>query len=175
MTASGEGHVRWWNVGDGSRMGDDIKVEGWITGADTTSDGSRLALAWGDRVRIGQLLANLVGNGLKYNKSEHPTVEVFVEPTGTDGGEFATLAVRDNGIGIDPKFHLKIFQIFRRLHTRDEYEGTGAGLAICQKIVQAHGGRLWVESAPGAGATFRLTLPLRCPSSAPRAEPLHAP
>ncbi len=76
-----------------------------------------------------------------------------------DSGRWVTLAIQDNGIGIDPRFHDRIFQLFRRLHTREEYEGTGAGLAICQKIVQAHGGRIWVESEVGQGSTFCLTLP----------------
>src|SRR5262249_61040356 len=62
------------------------------------------------------------------------------------------------GIGIDPQFHAAIFQLFRRLHTREEFEGTGAGLAICSKIAQAHGGRIWVESQPGRGATFFVRL-----------------
>ncbi len=125
---------------------------------------------WGDRVRIGQLLGNLIGNGLKYNRSECPRVEVeWVEapPDKAEAG-FTTIAVRDNGIGIDPKFHARIFELFRRLHTRDEYEGTGAGLAICQKIAQAHGGRIWVESTPGVGSTFFVNLPLAAePSPVP--------
>ena len=115
-----------------------------------------LPTVWGDRDRLGQLLANLVGNGLKYNQSKDPWVEVGTLTP--EAGSWVTLYVRDNGIGIDPQFHGKIFQLFRRLHTREEYEGTGAGLAICKKIVQAHGGRIWVESTPNAGATFFFSL-----------------
>ncbi len=117
---------------------------------------------WGDPTTIGQLIANLVGNGLKYNSNEHPRVEIeaLIPPPDETGGTFVTLAVRDNGIGIDPKFHEKIFELFRRLHTRDEFDGTGAGLAICQKIVEAHGGRIWVESEPECGSIFLMTLPL---------------
>ncbi len=116
-----------------------------------------LPAAWGDRDRIGQLLGNLVTNGLKYNRQPGPRVEIGAEVEGP--GRRVTLSVRDNGIGIDPQFHAKIFQLFRRLHTREEYDGTGAGLAICQKIAQAHGGRIWVESRPGQGATFFVSLP----------------
>src|SRR4051794_14862865 len=115
-----------------------------------------LPTLWGDRVRIGQLLSNLVTNGLKYNRSERPWVEVGV--LSRDQGAWVTLSIRDNGIGIDPQFHARIFQLFRRLHTQEEYEGTGAGLAICLKIVQAHGGRIWVESTPNEGATFFVSL-----------------
>jgi PAS domain S-box-containing protein len=115
-----------------------------------------LPTVWGDRDRLGQLVANLVANGLKYNQSKDPWVEVGTLTP--EAGSWVTLYVRDNGIGIDPQFHGKIFQLFRRLHTREEYEGTGAGLAICKKIVQAHGGRIWVESTPNAGATFFFSL-----------------
>jgi light-regulated signal transduction histidine kinase (bacteriophytochrome) len=115
-----------------------------------------LPTLWGDEVRIGQVLANLISNGLKYNRSEKPWVEVGT--LNEETGPAVTIYIRDNGIGIDPRFHTKIFQLFRRLHTQEEYEGTGAGLAICMKIVQAHGGRIWVESTPNQGATFFLSL-----------------
>jgi PAS domain S-box-containing protein len=129
---------------------------------------------WGDRDRIIQLFGNLISNGIKYNQSGAPLVEIAAAPSDSDF--WATLSVRDNGIGIDPEYHTKIFQIFRRLHIREEYEGTGAGLAICQKIVHAHGGRIWVESKLGEGATFFLTLP-RLPAETPllRTEVLNAP
>jgi PAS domain S-box-containing protein len=112
----------------------------------------------GDPERVIQLLANLMGNGLKYNNSEQPEIVIgrFDEPS--NNGK-VTLFVRDNGIGIDPRYHEQIFRIFRRLHHREEYDGTGAGLAICKKVVEAHGGRIWLESALGQGTTFYFTLP----------------
>jgi PAS domain S-box-containing protein len=117
----------------------------------------------GDPQRLMQLLANLVGNGLKYNTSDRPEVVVGYRPedgpSAAADGRLVTLFVRDNGIGIDPQYHEQIFQLFRRLHHRDAYEGTGAGLAICQKIVEAHGGRIWLESSAGGGTTFYFTLP----------------
>ena len=109
-----------------------------------------LPTVWGDRDRIGQLIANLVANGLKYNRRARPLGRDRRPSRRRVAAPWVTLYVRDNGIGIDPQFHAKIFQLFRRLHTREEYEGTGAGLAICKKIVQAHGGRIWVESEPAA-------------------------
>jgi PAS domain S-box-containing protein len=119
----------------------------------------------GDRERVVQLLTNLVANGLKYNKSEHPEV-VFGAKADAEQG-FATLFVHDNGIGIEPQYHEQIFRMFRRLHRREEVEGTGAGLAICKKIVEGHGGRLWVESEAGRGATFYFTLPRLEATAAP--------
>lgn len=124
-----------------------------------------LPKASGDPERVIQLLTNLVSNGLKYHqKGVVPEVVVGAvwegeAPAEPGGRGFVTFYVRDNGIGIDRVHHEQIFRIFRRLHHRDEIEGTGAGLAICKRIVEAHGGRIWVESEPGRGATFYFTLP----------------
>jgi PAS domain S-box-containing protein len=125
----------------------------------------------GDPERVMQLLANLIGNGLKYNQSPHPEVVIGQSVGTSDLPGQVTLYVRDNGIGIEPCFHEQVFRIFRRLHHREEYDGTGAGLAICKKIVEAHGGRIWVESEPGRGSTFFFTLP----AQAPAAESAHDP
>ena len=131
-----------------------------------------LPAARGDPERVIQLLANLVSNALKYNESLNPEVVLGGRPGEGEVRPFVTLYVRDNGMGIDPRYHEKIFRIFRRLHAREEYEGTGAGLAICKKIVEAHGGKLWVESAVGRGSTFYFTLPC-CPETPRSAEENH--
>ena len=143
------------------------------TGAEVHVEG-QLPAVLGDPERIGQLLTNLVSNGLKYNKNERPLIVIGSRPEVSTGSlsdsrvtlttELVTLFVRDNGIGIDPQYHEQIFRIFRRLHRREEVEGTGAGLAICKKIVEAHGGMIWVESQPGHGATFVFTLPRALPA-----------
>ncbi len=115
----------------------------------------------GDPQRVVQLLSNLVSNGLKYNKSPRPEV-VLGSTFGNEGNgqaEMVAFFVRDNGPGIEAQYHEQIFRLFRRLHRREEAEGTGAGLTICQRIVEAHGGRIWVESEVGKGATFWFTLP----------------
>jgi PAS domain S-box-containing protein len=121
----------------------------------------RLPHAMGDPERVMQLLANLISNALKYSRpgvTPEVTLGSFDDPEELHKG-FVTLFVRDNGIGIAPAHHEQIFRIFRRLHHRDEVEGTGAGLAICKRIVEAHGGRIRVESAPEEGSTFFFTLP----------------
>jgi PAS domain S-box-containing protein len=111
----------------------------------------------GDPRQLVQLFQNLIGNAIKFRKpGQAPRVDVWGE---RESDTFWRISVRDNGIGLDPKFAERVFVIFQRLHTRDEYEGTGLGLAICKKIVERHGGRIRVESREGEGATFSFTLP----------------
>ena len=105
--------------------------------------------------QILQLFQNLVGNAIKYGKSDGMEIEVGC----ISQNEFWQFYVKDNGIGIDPKFFDKIFIIFQRLHNKSEYSGTGIGLSICKKIVKRHGGRIWVESVAGEGSTFYFTIP----------------
>jgi signal transduction histidine kinase len=109
----------------------------------------------GDPVQISQVFQNLISNALKF-KSERPLQIEIRAIRQSEGWQFA---IRDNGIGIEPKDFERIFVIFQRLHTQGEYPGTGIGLSICKKIVEAHGGRIWLESKPGQGTTFYFTLP----------------
>jgi light-regulated signal transduction histidine kinase (bacteriophytochrome) len=109
-----------------------------------------------DSTQIVQLLQNLIGNAIKFKRKDVPSkIHIGV----TDKGSYWQIAIKDNGIGIDPQFAERVFGIFQRLQTRDEYPGTGIGLAVCKKIVERHGGKIWVESVPDEGATFHFTLP----------------
>jgi len=109
----------------------------------------------GDRSQLVQLVQNLIGNGLTYRGDQPPRIHVSVERRGTEW----IFSVRDNGIGIDPKYREQIFEIFKRLHDQKEYPGTGIGLAVCRRVVNRHGGKIWVESELGHGSTFRFTIP----------------
>jgi PAS domain S-box-containing protein len=104
---------------------------------------------------LQQVFQNLIANALKYRSEAAPQIHVSADVQGT-GWRFS---VRDNGIGIDPKYKEKIFGVFKRLHQDQKYTGTGIGLAICQRVVERYGGRIWVESEPGEGATFFFTIP----------------
>jgi light-regulated signal transduction histidine kinase (bacteriophytochrome) len=103
---------------------------------------------------IGMLFSNLVGNALKYNAALRPRVMISATASETEH----IISIADNGIGIATEYQEQIFQIFQRLHTSSEYEGTGVGLAICSKIVDNYGGRIWVESLPGKGSTFYFSF-----------------
>lgn len=122
------------------------------SGAHVTHDD--LPTIMGDGTQLVQLFQNLIGNALKFRGSEPVRVHVGVEAA--DG--HWRFSVRDNGIGIAPEYHQRIFVMFQRLHGRGEYPGTGIGLAICKKIVERHGGTVWVESQPGHGSNFKFTI-----------------
>jgi light-regulated signal transduction histidine kinase (bacteriophytochrome) len=123
------------------------------SGALVTHDPLPTVLA--DEMQLVQLFQNLVGNAIKYQDPGVPRVHISAA---RNSGKKWIFAVNDNGLGIDPQYFEKIFGVFQRLHGRDEFAGTGIGLAICKKIVERHGGSISVESQPGKGSTFRFAL-----------------
>lgn len=118
---------------------------------------AELPLVVGDRSQLVQLLHNLVNNAIKYHGDQPPRVHV----SATRSENTWIFCVQDHGIGIDPRYHERIFEIFRRLHNQKEYPGTGIGLAVCRRVVHRHGGKIWVESQPGLGSRFYFTIPER--------------
>jgi light-regulated signal transduction histidine kinase (bacteriophytochrome) len=116
-----------------------------------------LPVVQADATQIVQLFQNLIANAIKFHGNEPPRVHVGAQQRDSEW-EFT---VRDNGIGIDPRHADTVFQIFKRLHTSDRYPGTGIGLAVCKRIVERHGGRIWVERNADQGSTFHFTLPSR--------------
>lgn len=118
---------------------------------------------WGDFGQLVQLFQNLLSNAIKFHGDKTPEVSI----TFLESSEEWTFCLKDNGIGIPPEYHHKIFVIFQRLHRREEYAGTGIGLAICKKIVEHHGGRIWLESIAGEGCSFYFTFPKRQPHHEP--------
>ena len=133
----------------------DLRVAIEESGAEVTHDPLPQVMA--DNVQLGQVLQNLLGNAIKFRSQEPPRIHVSARQEGQQW----VFSVRDNGIGINPRYAERIFGIFERLHPRTEYPGTGIGLAICKKIVERHGGQIWVESEPGKGAAFFFTLPIK--------------
>ena len=128
------------------------------TGALISNDG--LPLLKGDRIQIAQVFQNLIGNSIKFHKpDEPPRVHLSAERI-AEHPESWTFKVRDNGIGIEPRHFERLFVIFQRLHGKQEYPGNGIGLALCKRIIERHGGRIWVESEPGKGTNFFFTLPV---------------
>lgn len=126
-----------------------------------------------DDVQMTQLFQNLISNAIKFRSKETPYINIsakkvknskFPLPKSESGNQKSKswlFSVQDNGIGIDPKFKDRIFTIFQRLHPREKYPGVGIGLTICERIVNRHGGRIWVESKTGKGSTFYFTIPIR--------------
>jgi signal transduction histidine kinase len=135
----------------------DLQASTREAGAEITR--GELPTVSGDPLQLRQVLQNLLSNAIKFHGAEPP--RVVVSAALDDARREWTLSVHDNGIGIDPKHVDKLFVIFQRLHSREAYPGTGIGLAICKKIVERHGGRIWIESEPGRGSDFRFTLPAR--------------
>jgi signal transduction histidine kinase len=116
---------------------------------------AELPNVWADRTEVKQLFQNLIGNAIKFRGEPSPAVSVQAEKSGQQW----QFSVSDNGIGVAPEYVETIFVVFQRLHARTEYSGNGIGLAICKKIVERNGGKIWVESQPGLGCTFKFTLP----------------
>ncbi|MBF0334816.1 MAG: hypothetical protein HQL40_14415, partial [Alphaproteobacteria bacterium] len=123
-----------------------------------------LPLVWAEPSQLELLFRHLLGNALLYRR---PGVRPEIRVTAQRSGHDRVFAVSDNGIGIDSDYHERIFMIFQRLHTRDRFAGSGMGLAICKRIVERHGGRIWIESQSGRGATFFFTLPEAVEAAAP--------
>ncbi len=132
---------------------DNLQLRIEETGADI--DSQPLPRVNADASQMERLLQNLIGNAIKFHGDAAPEIRIEV----ADDGECWRISVRDNGIGMKEEDAQRVFKMFQRLHTRDEYPGMGVGLAVCRRIVKRHGGRIWVESRLGEGARFTFTLP----------------
>ena len=137
-----------------------LKIALQETNAQVSFDPLPTVLA--DALQMEQLFQNLIGNSVKFRSQEPVCVHVSARPSGNEW----IFSVRDNGIGFDPIHNDRIFGLFQRLHPRDKYPGTGIGLSICKKVVERHGGKIWVEAAEGQGATFYFTVPSMLPVEA---------
>jgi len=144
------------------QLGDIVKaavanLQAAIADAGATIDIDDLPQIMGDPTQLPQVFQNLIGNAIKFRRDEPPVVRVAAAPAANG---FVEITVEDNGIGIEREYVEKVFLIFQRLHGRDKYSGTGIGLAIVKKVVEHHGGKVWIDSTPGEGSRFRFTLPL---------------
>jgi chemotaxis family two-component system sensor kinase Cph1 len=144
------------------------QLNGSITQSGAQVEITPLPEVYGESLLLGQLFQNLIGNALKFCSERPPRVEVGAEKR---EGEWL-FWVKDNGIGIESRFFQQIFRLFQRLHNREEYSGAGLGLAVCQKTVELHGGKIWCESEVGKGSSFYFTIPFPKPSSKPGLEAL---
>jgi light-regulated signal transduction histidine kinase (bacteriophytochrome) len=124
------------------------------SGAQVTCDDLPVVAA--DAAQLCDVFQNLIENAIKYRGGRPPRVHVSARRQGTEW----VFGVRDNGVGIAAEYHGRIFGLFQRLHTQEEIPGTGIGLTLCKKIIERHGGKIWVESTPGAGSLFSFTLPI---------------
>lgn len=136
-------------------------LRGAVEEADARIEAKPLPRITADRGQIVQLFQNLVSNAIKFRGEAPPVVQISAAPEPAKDGASPTvrITVADNGIGIAPEYLERVFLIFQRLHERSKYPGTGIGLAIAQKVVENHGGRIWIESIPGEGSRFHFTLP----------------
>jgi signal transduction histidine kinase len=133
------------------------QLEAEIRAAGATVEAEPLPTVVGDAEQLGQVFRNLLSNAVKFRRAEPPLVRVSAQRQEAQW----LFSVQDNGLGIEPQYRERIFRVFQRLHAADEYAGTGMGLALGQKIVELHGGRIWVESEAGKGSTFLFTIPLK--------------
>jgi light-regulated signal transduction histidine kinase (bacteriophytochrome) len=134
-----------------------LNLEAAIREGHAVVEHGQLPVVMADSSQLAQVFQNLIGNAVKFHGAESPLVRVNAEAQAKEW----VFSVADNGIGIAPEQAENVFIIFRRLHTRAEYPGNGIGLSICKKIIEQHGGRIWFESEPGHGSSFRFTLPIK--------------
>lgn len=132
-----------------------VNLKGVIESTGTEVEVESLPCVRANRAQLVRVFQNLVSNAIKFRGSASPRIHIAATQESGD----QVFLVRDNGIGIDPAYHDRVFTLFKRLHTEDAYPGSGIGLAVCKRIVERHGGRIWITSAPGAGSTIHFTLP----------------
>ena len=149
-------------VDDNRPVAIDVPLKKAITNLRAAIEEASAAVTWDplptesvDEVQLAQLFQNLIGNALKFRGAGVPRVHV----SAVEKFDHWQVTVADNGLGIEPQYFERIFMLFQRLHDKGEYPGTGIGLAICKKVVERHGGRIWVESGPDQGSAFHFTLP----------------